>query len=77
MSAPRRLRLQQCYQYLPGFVYEEDGESLFEGTRRPIEAWPVEDFLRSKYGIEDPWLLPWKTKQKPGLARPFGKPGHA
>lgn len=77
MSAPLRLRLHQSGQHLPGFVHDENGEFPFDGTRRPIEAWPVDDFLRSQYGIEDPWLLPWKTKQKPGLARPFGNPGHA
>jgi hypothetical protein len=55
-------------------LHEEDGESLYDGTRRPIEAWLVEDYLRIQYGIEDAWLLPWKSRQKPGLSRPFGEP---
>jgi hypothetical protein len=58
-------------------LYEEGGESLYDGTSRPIEAWLVEDYLRLQYGIEDPWLLPWKSRLKSGLARPFGEPGHA
>lgn len=57
--------------------YEKGSESLYDGTRKPIEAWLVEDYLRLQYGIEDAWLLPWRSKQKPGLSRPFGEPGHA
>jgi hypothetical protein len=55
-------------------LYEVGGESLYDGTRRPIEAWLVEDYLRIQYRIEDAWLLPWKSRQKPGLSRPFGEP---
>ena len=40
----------------------------------PIEAWLVEDHMRIQYGIEDAWLLTWKSRQKPGLSRPFGEP---
>lgn len=58
-------------------LYEVGDESLYDGTPRPIGAWLVEDYLRLQYGIEDAWLLPWKSRQKPGLARPFGEPGHA
>jgi hypothetical protein len=55
-------------------LYEEGGESLYDGTRRPIEAWLLADYLRIQYAIEDAWLLPWKSRQKPGLSRPFGEP---
>jgi hypothetical protein len=55
-------------------LYQRGDESLFDGTQKPIEAWLVEDYLRLQYGIQDSWLLPWKSKQKPGLARPFGEP---
>ena len=55
-------------------LHEEGGESLYDGTSRPIEAWLVEDYLRIQYRIEDAWLLPWKSRQKPGLSRPFGEP---
>ena len=58
-------------------LYQRGDESLFDGTHMPIEAWLVEDFLRLQFGTEDPWLLPWKSRLKPGLARPFGEPGHA
>ena len=58
-------------------LYQRGDEALFDGTQKPIEAWLVEDYLRLQYGIEDPWLLPWKSRLKPGLARPFGEPGHA
>ena len=57
-----------------GRLHEEGGESLYDGTSRPIEAWLVEDYLRIQYRIEDAWLLPWKSRQKPGLSRPFGEP---
>ena len=55
-------------------LYEVGGESLYDGTRRPIAAWLVEDYLRIQYAIENAWLLPWKSRQKPGLSQPFGKP---
>jgi hypothetical protein len=58
-------------------LYEVGGESLYDGSLRPIAAWLVEDYLRLQYGIEDPWLLPWKSRLNPGLTRPFGEPGHA
>jgi hypothetical protein len=58
-------------------LYEEGGESLYDGTPRPLEAWLVEDYLRIQYCIEDAWLLPWKSRQKPGLSRPFGDPSRA
>ena len=55
-------------------LYEEGGESLYDGTPRPIEAWLVEDYLRIQYCIEDAWLLPWKSRERPGLSRPVGQP---
>ena len=55
-------------------LYQRGDESLFDGTRNPIEAWLVEDYLRLQYGIKDAWLLPWKSKQRAGLSRPFGEP---
>ena len=55
-------------------LYQRGDESFFDGTHMPIEAWLVEDFLRLQFGTEDPWLLPWKSRQKPGLSRPFGEP---
>ncbi|MFM7294032.1 MAG: DUF3102 domain-containing protein, partial [Burkholderiales bacterium] len=58
-------------------IYEVNGESLYDGSKSPIPAWLVEDHLRVCYGIEDSWLLPWKSNPKPGLARPFGEPSHA
>ena len=58
-------------------LYQRGDESLFDGTQKPIEPWLVEDYLRIQYAIEDPWLLPWKSRPKAGLSRPFGEPGHA
>lgn len=53
-------------------LYAAEDESLFDGTSKPIEAWLVEDYLRIHFGIEDAWLLPWDSKKKSGLSRPFG-----
>jgi hypothetical protein len=55
-------------------LYQRGDESLFDGTQKPIEAWLVEDYLRLQYGIQDAWLMPWKSKQRAGLSRPFGEP---
>ena len=50
-----------------------DGQSLFDGTKRPIPAWLVEFHLQG-FGMNDPISQEWSSKKKEGLSRPFGEP---
>lgn len=50
-----------------------DGQSLFDGTKRPVRADVVEAMLQS-LGMKDPANVAWDGKEKLGLSRPFGEP---
>jgi len=50
-----------------------DGESLFDGTKRPVPAWLVE-FQLQGFGMDEPISQEWSSKKKEGLSRPFGEP---
>jgi hypothetical protein len=50
-----------------------DGQSLFDGTKRPVPAWLVETTLQ-RFGMNEPISQEWSSKKKEGLSRPFGEP---
>jgi len=50
-----------------------DGQSLFDGTKRPVRADAVELTLQH-FGMKEPVNAEWESKEKPGLSRPFGEP---
>ena len=50
-----------------------DGESYFDGTRRPVRADVVEAFLKH-LGLTDPAGASWDCIRREGLERPFGEP---
>ena len=50
-----------------------DGQSLFDGTKRPVPVWLVEFHLQG-FGMNDPISQEWSSKKKEGLSRPFGEP---
>ena len=50
-----------------------DGESMYDGTKRPVRSDVVEQFLKF-FGMTDPALADWGVCNKPGLSRPFGEP---
>jgi hypothetical protein len=54
-------------------LYWVDGESAFDGTRRPIAAWSVELNLQH-WGVPNPSALPWLSHIGEPLLRPFGEP---
>ncbi len=56
----------------PNQVYW-DGESLFDGTKRPVRADVVEPMLQH-LGMKEPVNAEWTSREKPGLSRPFGEP---
>ena len=51
-----------------------DGQSLFDGTKRPVRADVVEAMLQH-FGMKEPITAEWGSRDKPGLSRPFGDPG--
>ena len=50
-----------------------DGQSLFDGTKRPVRADVVEPMLQH-FGMKEPVNAEWISREKPGLSRPFGEP---
>jgi hypothetical protein len=50
-----------------------DGQSLFDGTKRPVRADVVEAVLQ-QFGLKEPVNAEWISREKPGLSRPFGEP---
>ena len=52
---------------------EGDGQSLFDGTKRPVRADVVELMLQS-FGMKEPVNADWESREKAGLSRPFGEP---
>lgn len=50
-----------------------DGQSLFDGTKRPIRADVVEGMLQH-FGMKDPVKAEWASREQAGLSRPFGEP---
>ena len=50
-----------------------DGASLYAGTKRPARADVVEAMLQH-FGMKEPVNAEWSSREKPGLARPFGEP---
>lgn len=50
-----------------------DGESLFDGTRRPVRADVVEPMLQY-FGMQELIHVEWISHERPGLSRPFGEP---
>lgn len=54
-------------------LYTIDGETFFDGTRRPVAAWSVELTLRH-WGMPDPAALPWLSHIGEPFLRPFGEP---
>jgi len=52
---------------------EWDGESQFDGTKRPMKAYAIESMLQH-FGMAEPAKVDWDVKKKAGLSRPFGEP---
>ena len=50
-----------------------DGQSLFDGTKRPVRADVVEPMLQH-FGMKEPVKAEWKSREQAGLSRPFGEP---
>ena len=50
-----------------------DGESLFDGTKRPVRADVVEPMLQH-FGMKEPVKAEWEIREQAGLSRPFGEP---
>jgi len=50
-----------------------DGESMYDGTRNPVRAGVVEQFL-IHLGMNEPSKVDWNSREKEGLSRPFGEP---
>ena len=50
-----------------------DGESLFDGSKRPMRADVVEQFLWT-LGMSEPEKIDWEMLDKPGIDRPFCEP---
>lgn len=50
-----------------------DGESLFDGTKRPVRADVVEPMLQH-LGMKEPVKAEWESREQAGLSRPFGEP---
>lgn len=50
-----------------------DGESYFDGTKRPVRPDAVEMSLQC-FGMGDPSQTAWSSKAHDGLSRPFGEP---
>lgn len=50
-----------------------DGQSLFDGTKRPLRADAVECSLQV-FGLKEPAKAEWTSRERAGLSRPFGEP---
>lgn len=52
---------------------DDDGETIYDGTRRPIRAYGVELMLEHM-GLPDPAAAQWESRLKEPALRPFGEP---
>lgn len=50
-----------------------DGQSLFDGTKKPVRSDAVEMMLQH-FGMDEPSKAAWSSREKAGLSRPFGEP---